>query len=156
MPFVWNAFLNTSIKVIDEQHQRIVVYINELEQANLSGNRDKIGKAINGVIDYTQSHFSYEESLLEKAGYRYIKSHKMVHDLFISRINRYAERHQKGEDVGKELFSLLSSWLINHIQHDDASYVSAVKPVLQQMEQKPQPEAANSFIPAKSSGRTLL
>jgi len=127
MPFVWNARLNTNIKVIDEQHRRIVDYINALEQANLTGNRQMIAEAIVGVTDYTQSHFSFEESLLEEAGYRFAKPHKKVHDLFIRRLNEYALRHNQGEHVGEELYSLLSNWLVNHIQHDDADYVASVK-----------------------------
>jgi len=127
MPFVWNARLNTNIKVIDEQHRRIVDYINELEKANLTGDRQMISEAIAGVTDYTQSHFAFEESLLEEAEYRYLKPHKKVHELFIRRIDSYAERHVKGENVGEELYNLLSNWLVNHIQHDDADYVSTVK-----------------------------
>ncbi|KXU34469.1 hypothetical protein AXE65_07310 [Ventosimonas gracilis] len=127
MPFVWNNRLNTNIRVIDEQHRRIVDYINALEQANLTADRQMIAEAIAGVTDYTQSHFAFEESLLEEAGYRFIKPHKKVHELFIRRIDSYAERHNKGENVGGELYNLLSTWLINHIQHDDADYVASVK-----------------------------
>jgi len=127
MPFVWNARLNTNIRVIDEQHRRIVDYINALEQANLTADRQMIAEAIAGVTDYTQSHFAFEESLLEEADYRFLKPHKKVHELFIRRIDSYAERHNKGENVGEELYNLLSTWLVNHIQHDDADYVASVK-----------------------------
>jgi len=132
MPFVWNTRLNTQIKDIDEQHRRIVDYINELEQANLSGDREKIGDAIDGVIDYTQSHFAFEENLLEEAGYRFVKPHKKVHDLFIRRIDSYAKRHQAGEEVGEELYTLLCNWLLTHIQHDDADYASTVRENLEE------------------------
>jgi len=127
MPFVWNAQLNTNIKEIDEQHRKIVDYINVLERANQKADRQMIAEAMAGVIDYTQSHFAFEESLLEEAGYRFVKPHKKVHELFIRRINSYVERHNKGENVGEELYKLLSTWLVNHIQHDDADYVASVK-----------------------------
>lgn len=33
----------------------------------------------------------------------------------------------KVKSIEKELHEVLSKWLINHIQHDDADYVGAVK-----------------------------
>lgn len=127
MAITWTADLNTGIDVIDRQHQRIVEFINHLEKAQLAKKMDAIKQVVEDCFDYTLSHFTFEESLQEEAGYLYCKPHKKVHELFIRRLSEYKERMDLGEDVGEELHQLLSRWLISHIKRDDADYVSAVK-----------------------------
>ena len=62
----WNERYNIGIDVIDNQHRQILDYINALEHIRISGQRDKIKEALDDLIDYTQSHFSFEENLLEQ------------------------------------------------------------------------------------------
>lgn len=127
LPIAWTPDLNTGIDVIDQQHGRIVDYINDLETANIRRDLQALGRTLDDLVDYTLSHFAFEESLQEEAGYQYCKPHRKVHELFIRRINEYVERYKRGEDITTELHKLLSAWLINHIRRDDADYVAAVK-----------------------------
>ncbi|CAG0980430.1 Bacteriohemerythrin [Methylophilaceae bacterium] len=127
MAIVWTSDLNTGIEIIDKQHSRIVDYINELEDAINQQDKVAIGRVLDECVDYTLSHFAFEENLQEEAGYRYCKPHKKVHDLFARRIGEYKERFMLGDDITKELHDLLSRWLITHIKQDDADYVAAVK-----------------------------
>ncbi|MBR0567427.1 bacteriohemerythrin [Azoarcus sp. L1K30] len=127
MPITWTPDLDTGITVIDQQHMRIVDYINTLESANIGGIKDVVGRTLDELVDYTVSHFAFEESLQEEAGYQFCKPHRKVHELFIRRINEYVGRFRAGEDIASELHTLLSAWLINHIRRDDADYVAAVK-----------------------------
>ncbi len=125
---VWTDNLNTGIDVIDHQHRQIIMYINQLYDAKLTHDRREVGKVIAATIDYTVSHFGFEEALMEDAGYEFIRAHKKVHELFIKRIEEFQQRFDNGEDIQEELQSLLTRWLLNHIKHDDASYVAIVKP----------------------------
>ena len=127
MTIKWTDDLNTGIDVIDKQHMRIVDYINDLENAHQKQDKETIGRVLDDLVDYTLSHFAFEESLQEEAGYKYCKPHKKVHELFVRRVNEYLERFKLGDDVTAEIHKLLSSWLINHIKRDDADYVAAVK-----------------------------
>lgn len=79
------------------------------------------------MVDYTLSHFAFEESLLEEAQYVYAKPHKAVHDVFVKRVAKYQARHDAGEDIGAELHRMLGTWLVHHIERDDKAYVLAVK-----------------------------
>ena len=124
MPIVWTPDLNTGIEIIDKQHMQIVDYINQLEGQH---DRKLIGHILDELVDYTQSHFSFEESLTEEAGYKLLKPHKEVHKVFIKRVAEYQQRFKSGEDIAAEIEKLLSSWLVNHIKRDDADYVSSVK-----------------------------
>lgn len=123
---VWQDDLNTGIQVIDDQHRRIVDMINQLHDARELG-RDAVGNVLSELVDYTLSHFAFEEALLEEAGYEFSRPHKRVHEIFIGRVSDYSLRFKAGEDIAQELIGLLSRWLFNHIRSDDAGYVKAVK-----------------------------
>ena len=127
MKMYWVPEYNTGIDVIDDQHRRILDFINEIDEISSTTDRERVKQILNNIIDYTQSHFTFEESLQEEAGYKYRVPHKRVHDLFIKRIESYRDRFAAGHSIENELHEVLSKWLINHIQHDDADYVGAVK-----------------------------
>lgn len=128
---LWRDSLNTGIDVIDGQHRRIVDYINQLRDAVVRGERAPVGEVIESTIDYTLSHFGFEEALMEDAGYEFVRPHKKVHELFIKRVGELHQRFKAGEDVAEELHSLLARWLFSHIGNDDAGYVNAVKANMQ-------------------------
>lgn len=126
----WRKDLDTGIDIIDGQHKQIVEYINKLDDARFTKNRMVIAKVISDSVDYTVSHFGFEETLIEDAGYEFTRPHKRVHALFIKRVNEFKQRFDDGEDIVDELHGLLSRWLFSHIQNDDAAYVPSVKAML--------------------------
>lgn len=123
----WTDDLNTNIQVIDSQHHRIVEYINNLDDISASDDRAKVEQVLNELVDYTLSHFAFEESLMEDAHYSFINGHKRVHLLFVKRVGDFQQRFKMGEDITGELLTVLKSWLINHIKSDDNDYVAIVK-----------------------------
>lgn len=135
---LWTKDLNTGIDVIDGQHKQIVEYINQLYDARLSRDNDAVGDVIDATVDYTLSHFGFEETLMEEAGYQFAGPHKKVHDLFTKRVAELQSRFKAGEDISEELHKLLARWLFSHIRHDDASYVSDVKSRMQALVQDKQ------------------
>lgn len=122
----WTPDLNTGIHEIDVQHRRIVDYINRLNDARTSGDREQIGVVIEETVDYTLSHFAFEEALMVDAGYLYSGPHKRVHELFTKRVMEFRTRFDAGENIADELHAMLSRWLINHIKNDDTGYLEAV------------------------------
>lgn len=123
----WTPDLETGIREIDGQHKRIVEYINQLYDARTSHDRAGVGVVIDEAVDYTLSHFAFEEALMVDAGYMYSGPHKKVHELFTRKVGDYRLRFEAGEDVADELHAMLSRWLFNHIRNDDKSYADAVK-----------------------------
>ena len=67
MGLKWSVEYNTGIDVIDDQHRRILDYINEIADLKHSHDRVKMKEVLDNIIDYTQSHFTFEESLQEEA-----------------------------------------------------------------------------------------
>lgn len=129
----WSDDLDTGIRVIDDQHRRIVAMINQLDDAQRTGSKAKVATVIDELIDYTVSHFAFEEAMLEEAGYVFTKAHKRVHALFIKRVEDYRQRFTSGEDIADELKGLLGRWLFSHIRSDDRNYVEAVNDNLRRL-----------------------
>ena len=127
MTMRWTSDLEIGVPVIDSQHQRIVDYINQVHVAHLHHSREELMEVLDGLVDYTISHFAFEETLMEEAGYAFIKAHKKVHVLFCRRIEEYCNKAKAGQDVTDELLHTLQTWLINHIKHDDRDYSPVVK-----------------------------
>lgn len=123
----WQDDLDTGIEVIDRQHRRMVAMANAVCEAQERGDRAAIGDVLEGLIDYTLSHFTFEEALMEDAGYAFADAHKRVHEVYAGRIEDYRRRFRAGEDVAEELRAMLLGWLFQHIRHDDWAYVDAVK-----------------------------
>lgn len=121
---VWQPELETGIDVIDQQHQRIVALINQLADAH---SREDQAAVLEELVDYTLSHFAFEEELLEESGYSFGPAHKRVHDMFARRVGEYRMRFEAGEDITSELKSMLARWLFNHIRGDDKAYSRHVR-----------------------------
>lgn len=126
----WTDDLDTGIQVIDDQHRRIVLYINQLHEADESGDRHKTAEVMEGLLDYTMTHFQFEEELQERAGYPFLKAHQRVHEIFMRRIADFRKRAEQGENILPELLSMLKVWLASHIKGDDRDYVESVQKLL--------------------------
>lgn len=129
----WKEQFDTGIDIIDTQHKRIVAYINQLDELKIVHPLrpdPELGRVIAELIDYTMSHFIFEESLMEDAGYSFLNAHKKVHEHFTRRVLEFKARLQRGENIAKEIHNVLTSWLVNHILNDDANYVPEVKILL--------------------------
>jgi hemerythrin len=125
----WTEDLETGIQVIDDQHKRIIGYINELHHASETGNSAEVQEVLEGLLDYTITHFQFEEELQAKAGYPFLKAHQRVHEIFMKRIAAFRERADKGENIIPELLSMLKVWLSSHIKGDDRDYVESVRKI---------------------------
>lgn len=123
----WQDELDTGIDVIDGQHRRIVDMINQLDAARRAPGAEDVSLVLDELVDYTLSHFAFEEALIEEAGYAFTAAHKRVHALFAKRVDDYRLRYQAGEDIVAELHSMLARWLFNHIRGDDKAYSHTIK-----------------------------
>lgn len=127
MAITWTPELEIGIPVIDAQHQRIVEYINLVAHSHKTHSQKELLSVLDELVDYTLSHFTFEESLMEEAGYPFTNAHKKVHQLFAKRIAGFQARAKAGEDVTLELMQVLKAWLVNHIKRDDHDYSDLVK-----------------------------
>lgn len=130
----------TGIDAVDNQHQRLVNMVTQLDDVRktsyptMKQKQKAVGEVVSEMIDYTISHFAFEESLMEDANYKFFKAHKRIHELFIKRAGEYKERWSSGEDIVDELYDVLHRWLFNHIQNDDKAFAPTVIKRLKEMD----------------------
>lgn len=123
----------TGIEAVDNQHQRLVDMVAQLDHVrktsypSMEQKQEAVGNVVSEMIDYTISHFAFEESLMEDAQYKFFNAHKRIHELLIKRAGEYKERWLAGEDIADELHDVLHRWLFNHIRNDDKAFAPSVK-----------------------------
>lgn len=124
---IWTDNLNTGIDVIDTQHKRIVHYINKLYGV-LSNKADKAAviEVIDELLDYTQTHFVFEEGMLDDFNYAQLAAHRAVHAQFTEQVRQLRNSVDSSESAAVELNNLMVTWLFNHILHEDAKYVPSI------------------------------
>jgi hemerythrin-like metal-binding protein len=112
------------IDSIDSQHKKLADLINELyKQMNSGSTKEAVGRTLANLIDYTGSHFHFEEELFAKYDYPEQKDHKVVHNKLVAQVIEFQRQYQNGEKyVSLELMDFLKDWLVNHIKKTDKQY----------------------------------
>ena len=122
----WESSFSVNIAEIDTQHKKIIGFINELNDAMKEGKGKEVLSAIlNELINYTATHFKYEEQYFEKFGYPETEAHKQHHANLVQEVVSFRDNFQSGKlGVTVEVLSFLIGWLKNHILVEDKKYTS--------------------------------
>lgn len=126
--FEWNANYATGIREIDSQHAYLFALTNRLirQQSGDAVGNVTIASILDELNDYVDRHFSYEESVLEQAGYEHLEEHKVLHERMRQRLQLYASELKSGRLTVAEVTDFLKSWLRLHILREDIKYTPAV------------------------------
>lgn len=123
----WDKKFELGIPSIDEQHKTLVELCNKLYISVISNEnswKDSYQKSLKECYDYTQSHFTYEEKLMEKVGYADFESHKKIHVEFMKKVFDAAQQFNEANvSDAISLSKFLFNWILSHIAHDDKLYV---------------------------------
>ena len=117
----WTDKYSVRIEKIDEQHKKLVSYINQLYEAMLNKNKEQvIIEILDGLTIYTVHHFRTEEQLMITHSYSDYNLHKKQHEELEKKVTAFKESLLKGDrQIAIELAQFLKSWLINHIASSD-------------------------------------
>ncbi len=129
--WAWVPGLETGLSEIDRQHKKLVDYINLMAEAVKELNVEKTEDVLSSLINYTVVHFTFEEKMMEKAGYEFGAEHKLVHEAFKVKVLRLKKRIEEGESVNSSLMTMLVKWIVEHIKKEDMRYIESVRPVLE-------------------------
>jgi len=123
----WDDDFSVDIPLMDEQHKKLVIMINDLFQRCVSGNASAsltFAMAVKDAADYARTHFQIEEAYLEKAAYPGLADQKREHESYLATILATVEKCKKGEAEPLDLVRFLKNWLLNHIAVKDKKYTS--------------------------------
>jgi hemerythrin-like metal-binding protein/PAS domain S-box-containing protein len=121
--FQWSKDFCTGLDKVDQQHQRLVGMLNELDEARtIGGDTQLVLGLLDSLADYTQYHFATEEELMAEPSFdpqERIK-HMGQHQVFIEKVAEVQLlARQQPDVVSDELMDFLAHWLIEHILGSD-------------------------------------
>lgn len=122
--FVWSEAFAVGITTIDQQHKRLIELVNGLFEAIESGRgSDALGEVLSGVVEYTKTHFRYEESMLKSYNYPDLAAHRLVHDGLTKKVTELMDRVRSGAASPTiETAELLKAWVGDHVLKLDKQY----------------------------------
>ena len=120
----WDDDYSVGIDSIDQQHKRLVHLINQLQTAvDYSTGEEFEREALDELVDYTKSHFTYEEGLMQEYGYPEFEPHKAQHQKMIQQVEDVLAEYEQNQDRAmRHALDFLKTWLIQHINGTDKEY----------------------------------
>ena len=122
----WKDEYSVGLDSIDQQHKKLINLINQLQTAvDYSTGEEFEREALDELVKYTKTHFTFEEGLMEDNGYPDFIPHKAQHEKMIKEVEAVLAEYEENHDLAMEHGSeYLKNWLINHINGTDKEYSS--------------------------------
>jgi hemerythrin len=122
----WKDEYSVGIESIDQQHKKLLGLINQLQTAVDYSTSDEFEReALDDLVDYTKTHFTYEEGLLEQNAYPDFEPHKAQHAAMIKKVEEVLAEYDMDHDTAmSNAVEYLKDWLIKHINGTDKQYSS--------------------------------
>lgn len=121
---IWNSSYSVGVKTLDSQHTSLFNILNDLHGAMMNGQAQTMtGPLLRKLVEYTGTHFSAEEKMLDASRYPGLASHRILHRDLMKQVEDYSARFDRGEiTLNLQLLNFLRDWLTNHIQKVDHEY----------------------------------
>ena len=122
----WKDEYSVGIDSIDRQHKKLLNLINQLQTAvDYSTGEEFEREALDELVDYTKTHFTYEEGLMKDNDYPDFEPHKTQHEEMVAHVKETLSEYEKDHDTAmNNAAKFLRKWLINHINGTDKQYSS--------------------------------
>jgi len=127
--FFWTDDLYTGIGSIDGDHRKLIGLANAFFETMESGQgNERMSKAMNDLIAYTEEHFAREEAEMERIQYVASLAHKSEHTkLLIQLVELKGMLDANGRINVPAVSDFLSEWLREHILAADMKLAAALK-----------------------------
>ena len=117
----WSFTFDTGHAGIDAQHKQLIAILNRLDATTRTPDALAESRStMKALIEYVKTHFSYEETLMQRQGYPAAKVHQAQHIAFAEKLASY-DLQLKGNPQfdPKHLLAFVRGWLIDHILKTD-------------------------------------
>ncbi len=130
MSFIeWSDDYKVGIAAIDNDHQTLFGLVNRLHDRIKAGDgEDAVGDALDGLIDYIDTHFAREERYMDECGYPGLVAHARKHRDLARTVRSLKTLFEDDprEVENDAILRFLKNWLTNHILKSDMDYVPYV------------------------------
>ncbi len=129
----WNEAFATNVGDVDDHHKKLIGYVNEIYRGiMLEKNKEEVDATLGELVNFTVTHFGYEESLFDKYGYKDTVAHKEIHKTLLGQVGDFVSRYEGGDkEVSHELLTFLKNWLTKHILGADQQYAEFLRDKMQ-------------------------
>jgi hemerythrin len=120
----WDSSFATGVGRYDDAHKVLFKMVNDLHDAmQQKRSKEAIGQILDGLAQYTVSHFADEERAFAKTHYPGEAEHRRLHNDLLNQVVDLQDRFKSGETVlSQDIITFLQDWLINHIKGIDKKY----------------------------------
>ena len=120
----WDPSFATGVGRYDDAHKALFQMINDLHDAmQQKRSKEAVGQILNGLAEYTVSHFADEERVFAQTRYPGEAEHKMHHKQLVDQVVELQGKFASGQTLAtQEVITFLQEWLINHIKKIDQKY----------------------------------
>jgi hemerythrin len=127
--------MSVGIARFDEDHKRLIRYVNELGDAIQDGKSKgaidpvEIEVILHRMENYARAHFLAEEKVMEITGYPGLEEHRAEHRKFIATVAEISGRclGSSQQKCANEIAQFLYDWIINHVYQVDGLYVEHLR-----------------------------
>lgn len=119
---VWRDQLSVGSPEIDQDHQRLISFVNALHDAVTEAQSEKVvSRILLELIEYTRDHFAREEKVMKACAYPDLERHHAIHAALTRKVLGFAQTYLRTptDQVKRELIDFLASWLVEHIIKED-------------------------------------
>ena len=127
---VWTDGMSVGVKLLDNDHKKLVLLVNELRDAVVAGRaRPELDTLLEGLVVFTRFHHAQEEQLLDESGYQGSAAHQLEHDQLLDQLMDLQSHFTSSAELASDLdvMNRLRVWLLEHIQDSDHEFVSHLK-----------------------------
>ena len=120
----WDTSYAVHVERYDNAHKVLFNMVNDLADAmQQKKSKDAIGRVLNGLAEYTISHFAEEERSFSQTQYPEETQHKALHKKLLDQVDQLLRKFDADEPIiAQDVINFLQDWLINHIKGVDKRY----------------------------------
>lgn len=121
----------TGLEHIDAEHIVLLDLTDRTKELlydeNMLFKDDEICSLLTGLREYTVKHFAHEEEFMASIGFDGLEAQKVQHRVFEKKLEEFEAAVKQvtlgtQDDMIKELFNYLLTWLHDHIKLEDMKY----------------------------------
>jgi hemerythrin len=127
--FKWKDSFNIGNDTIDKQHRSLLECLNDCYLGVSTGKQSEIDPGlIKRLKTYADTHFRYEESLLQTKGDPKLGDHEKQHKFFESQLAEFEQANKaKAGKAPESVLVFLRDWFLKHILEEDKKIFSYLK-----------------------------
>jgi len=126
--FEWKPNMSVGNALIDNDHRKLVHYVNEMHHAMMGGRgREIVGPILDKLVAYTKEHFGREEIIWKAGRYADFELHKRQHEQLLKTVADFHAKYAAGTAaLSVDVMNFLRDWLKNHILKADKEAADAI------------------------------